>query len=85
MIKTLHFHCAGHRFDPWSGNQGASCHTIWPKKPGKSISGNYGVCTSMFVSLESHNLWLSFLTSTLGLIVVPSSLIHREKHGGKKS
>ena len=19
MVKTLHFHCRGHRFDPWSG------------------------------------------------------------------
>ena len=20
MVKTLHFQCKGHRFDPWSGN-----------------------------------------------------------------
>ena len=20
VVKILHFHCRGHRFDPWSGN-----------------------------------------------------------------
>ena len=39
----------------------------------------------MFVSLLSHHLWLSLFTSTLGLIVVPASLTHREKHGGGNS
>ena len=31
-VKTSHFHCRGHRLDPWSGNQDSTCHAAWPKK-----------------------------------------------------
>ena len=26
VVRTPRFHCRGHRFDPWSGNQDPSCH-----------------------------------------------------------
>ena len=32
MVKTLRFHCRGHRFDPWSGNCDPTCRAAWPKK-----------------------------------------------------
>ena len=31
VIKTLHFHCRGRRFDPWSGNLDLACHAEQPK------------------------------------------------------
>ena len=31
VVKTLHFHCRGHRFDPWSGNYDPTCWVAWPK------------------------------------------------------
>ena len=27
VVRTLPFHCRGHRFDPWWGNQGPASHT----------------------------------------------------------
>ena len=30
VVMTLHFHCRGHRFDPWSGNQDPTCLEVWP-------------------------------------------------------
>ena len=32
MVKTPHFHCRGHRFDPWSGSQDPTSHEAWQKK-----------------------------------------------------
>ena len=32
VVKNLHFHCRGYRFDPWSENQDLTCHRAWPKK-----------------------------------------------------
>ena len=31
VVKTLHFQCRGHRFDPRSGNQDPACHMVQPK------------------------------------------------------
>ena len=31
VVKTLHFQCRGHRFDPRSGHQDPACHMVWPK------------------------------------------------------
>ena len=31
VVKTLHFHCRGHRFDPWSGYQDPIFLVVWPK------------------------------------------------------
>ena len=31
VVKTLHFHCKGHRFDPWLGNKNPKCHQVRPK------------------------------------------------------
>ena len=30
-VKTPHFQCRGHGFDPWSGNWDPASHEIWPK------------------------------------------------------
>jgi len=32
VVKTLHAHCRGHRFNPWWGNQDLTCHITRPKK-----------------------------------------------------
>ena len=32
VVKTLHFHCRGHGFYPWSGNQDPTCFAAWPNK-----------------------------------------------------
>ena len=32
VVKTPPFHCRGHGFDPWPGNQDPTCHTAWQKK-----------------------------------------------------
>ena len=32
MVKTLHFHCRGQGFDPWSGNEDPACHAVGQKK-----------------------------------------------------
>ena len=31
VIRTSWFHCRGHEFDPWSGNNDFTCHTAQPK------------------------------------------------------
>ena len=31
MVKTPCYLCRGCWFDPWSGNQGPTCCTLWPK------------------------------------------------------
>ena len=31
VVKTLHFHCRGHRFDTWLGNYDLSYWAVWPK------------------------------------------------------
>ena len=32
VVKTLHFYCRGHGFDPWSGNQDPMCFAAWSNK-----------------------------------------------------
>ena len=32
LVGTLHFHCRGHVFNPWSENQDPACHTEQSKK-----------------------------------------------------
>ena len=32
VVKTVHFHCRGHGFYPWSGNQDPTCFAAWPNK-----------------------------------------------------
>ena len=29
MVKTLRFHCSGHRFDPWRGGENKIPHAMW--------------------------------------------------------
>ena len=33
VVKTLHFQCRGHRFDPWSGNNDPTCHQAGSATP----------------------------------------------------
>ena len=35
MVKTPHFHCRGHGFNPWKGNEDPTCHVIQPKQQTK--------------------------------------------------
>ena len=35
VVKTLHFQCRGHRFDPWAGNIDPACHKTQPSPPKK--------------------------------------------------
>ena len=37
VVKTLRFHCRGHRFDPWLGNYDPTCHEARSEK--KSAGG----------------------------------------------
>ena len=30
VVKTSHFQCKEHKFDPWLGNWGPTCHRAWP-------------------------------------------------------
>ena len=32
MVRTLYFHCRGHRFDPWSGNYNKIPHASVKKQ-----------------------------------------------------
>ena len=32
VVRTLHFYCWGHRFNPFSGNLNPACHRVLPKK-----------------------------------------------------
>ena len=32
VVKNLHFHCKGHRLDPWSGSYDPTCSMVWAKK-----------------------------------------------------
>ena len=36
VVRTLQFHCRGHGFDPWSGNQDLTCHVACQKKINKT-------------------------------------------------
>ena len=31
VVKTLRFHCRGHRFNPWLVNKDLVCYTVLPK------------------------------------------------------
>ena len=31
VVKTPHFHCGRHGFNPGSGNQDPACLMVWPK------------------------------------------------------
>ena len=35
MVRTLHFHCRGHGFDPWLGNYDPASYVAQPKKKRK--------------------------------------------------
>ena len=39
VVKTSHFPCRGHRFDPWSGNKDPTCCVAWRKKKKKVALG----------------------------------------------
>ena len=41
MVRTLHFHCRGHGFDPWSGNEDPACHTAKKQKHNKYLNAVY--------------------------------------------
>ena len=34
-VQTRRFHCKGHRFNPWSGNEDRMCHVARPKNKKK--------------------------------------------------
>ena len=36
VVRALCFHCRGHGFDPWSGNQDSTSHMARPKKKKKN-------------------------------------------------
>ena len=36
VVKTLHCHCRGNGFDPFSGNKDSTCQTVQPKTGGKN-------------------------------------------------
>ena len=40
-LKTLCFHCRGHRFGPWSGKEDPTCRVVWLKK--KKNTGNNNI------------------------------------------
>ena len=61
-VKTPHFHCRGHRFDPWSGNQDPAWGTA--KKQNKQIY------PSMLSFLE---LGLGLQTTFLLCQLIPNS------------
>ena len=35
VAKTPHLQCRGCGFDPWSGKQDPTCHTVWQEKKKK--------------------------------------------------
>ena len=35
VVKTPCFHCRGHRFNPWWGNQDLTCCKAWQKQTNK--------------------------------------------------
>ena len=53
VIRTPYFHCRGHRFDPWSGNQEPMNCVAWPKKEKKRRGG---VVVSFFHFTECSSL-----------------------------
>ena len=41
--RTSFFHCKGHGFDLWLGNQGPACCVVWPKRKKEGWREGYGI------------------------------------------
>ena len=75
VVKTLCFHCRGHRFHPWSGNWGSTGRVGWPNKnncsesmsecflkDGSSVRtmNSFRVCwKSVYRSIVTFDVWFS--------------------------
>ena len=59
VVKTLHFRCKGHGFDPWSGKQDPACCMMGAKK--KGVGGKNGNSTKNILDLGME--WSSPTTS----------------------
>lgn len=49
MVRTLRFHCRGHKFNPWSGSLDPAGHAAQPKKK-KSLPGPHSYEASPYFS-----------------------------------
>ena len=58
VVKTLHFHCRGHRFDPWSGDCDPICCTLWPKTKKGLLSFSFSAPTQTSELESSLQRWL---------------------------
>ena len=55
VVKTLHFQCRGHEFDPWLGNWDPTCRAAQPKKT-KKTKPRSGSHSKFPLSLRSKRL-----------------------------
>ena len=65
VIRTPYFHCRGHRFDPWSGNQEPMNCVAWPKKEKKRRGGS-----SVIFSFHGVFQLIHFLINTWHVVII---------------
>ena len=63
VVKTPGFHCKGHRFNAWFGNEDTTCHTTWPKKT---------------VEKNIKHYWIHMKQKIIVLNIFHEERIHRE-------
>ena len=68
IFKTLHFHCWGHEFNPWMGNQDTVRHVVGPKQkslcPLQDIWGSD--CRLLGMQTEDGGFTICRVTGCLG-------------------
>ena len=55
VVKTPHFHCRGHGFDPWLGNYDPAYHVVQAKKKIKNKKKNVCVCVCVCVYIYMNH------------------------------
>ena len=61
MVRTLHFHCRGHRFYPWLGKPTLPSILILTPGVVSSVSTTF---EKRFLNFQSPILWHNFITQT---------------------
>ena len=84
MVRTPRFHCRGHGFNPWSGNQDPASREVWPKGKKKKSNKLMGYPVYLAV-LKVYRLPLLLIKDQVTILCGSVSGLSVLFHGGTRN